>query len=334
MEKYFITGSTGFIGMELTKQLIGEDAEVHLLVRDASKVDSLLAPGVTVFEGDITDYTSVERAMKGCTHVFHLAAHARSFSKDPNIFDRINVGGTRNVLEAAVANKIIKLVYTSTAGVFGTTGTSNDATETSIKPGTYFTDYVRTKRLAEALCNEYSRKGLHIVTVYPSRVYGPGIMNESNSVTRLLRLVSEGKWRIIPGSGKSFGNYVFIGDIISGLIGAMRYGRSSESYILGGVNVTFDELFATMNSVSGKNLRLYHIPYPLLLFASCLMVLIAWITNKKPLISPGWLKNYLKHHRISSEKAMAELDYQITPLFDGLKKTFDWLYQNQIQHGK
>jgi NAD+-dependent farnesol dehydrogenase len=334
MEKYLITGSTGFIGLELTKQLISEGAEVHLLVRDASKVDSLPASGVTVFEGDITDYASVDMAMKGCTHVFHLAAHARSFSKDPKIFDRINVEGTRNVLEAAYANKINKLVYTSTAGVFGTTGASEDATETSIKPDTFLTDYIRTKRLAEILCNEYSLKGLNIVTVYPTRVYGPGIMNESNSVTRLLRLVSEGKWRIIPGSGKSFGNYVFIGDVIGGLTGAMRYGKSSEDYILGGVNVTFDELFGTMNSVSGKNLRLYHIPYPLLLFASWLMVLIAWTTNKKPLISPGWLKNYLKHHRISSEKAIAELDYQITPLYDGLKKTFDWLYQNQTQHGK
>ncbi len=334
MEKYLLTGSTGFIGMELTKQLIREGAEVHLLVRDASKVDSLLEHGVTVFEGDITEYASVERALKGCTHVFHLAAHARSFSKDPKIFDRINVEGTRNVLEAAYANKINKLVYTSTAGVFGTTGASEDATETSIKPETFLTDYVRTKRLAEALCNEYSRKGLHIVTVYPTRVYGPGIMNESNSVTRLLRLVSDGKWRIIPGSGKSYGNYVFIDDVIRGLIGAMRYGRSGEGYILGGVNATFDELFGAMRSVSGKNLRLYHIPYPLLLIFTVLMVLIAWITNKKPLISPGWLKNYLQHHRISSEKAIDELDYQITPLHDGFKKTFNWLYQNQSTHGE
>ena len=197
MEKYFITGSTGFIGMELTKQLISEGAEVHLLVRNASKVDSFLAPGVTVFEGDITDYASVDKALKGCTKVFHLAAHARSYSKDPKIFDRINVDGTRNVLEAASANKIDKLVYTSTAGVFGTSGASDEATETSLKPEKHFTDYVRTKRLAEVICNEYSLKGLNIVTVYPTRVYGPGILNESNSVTWLLRLVSDGKWRKI-----------------------------------------------------------------------------------------------------------------------------------------
>lgn len=333
MAKYFITGSTGFIGMELTKQLIEEGAVIHLLVRNPLKADSLAAPGVSVFEGDITDYASVARAMKGCTHVFHLAAHARSFSKDPKDFDRINIDGTQNVLRAAFENKISKLVFTSTAGVFRTTNKHEDAIETSIKPDKYVTEYARTKRQAEILCTDFSQKGLPIVTVYPTRVYGPGIMNESNSVTRLLHLVSKGKWRIIPGDGKTFGNYVFIDDIIKGLKGAMRYGISGEGYILGGENVTFDELFETMKYVSGKKFRLFYIPYPFLWFSSVMMVLIAKITNKRPLISSGWLKSYLTHRRLSSFKAIAELDYQITPLRDGLEKTFHWLNQNQEKHG-
>ena len=102
MNKYFITGSTGFIGKELTRKLINQGEQLHLLVRDRKKANELNLSGVTIFEGDITDYRAVEEAMQGCSHVYHLAALAKPFSKDISAFDSINIDGTRNVLEAAL----------------------------------------------------------------------------------------------------------------------------------------------------------------------------------------------------------------------------------------
>jgi NAD+-dependent farnesol dehydrogenase len=334
MNKYFVSGGTGFIGIELTKKLIGTGDHVHLLVRDKNKTKIFNQTGITVFEGDITSYSDVDEAMKGCSHVFHLAAHAKPFAKDPAIFDRINIDGTRNILEAALKYGITRVVFTSTAGTFGTTSEFDDVTEESEKPETYYTDYARTKRIAEKICDEYLGKGLNIITVYPTRVFGPGLLSESNGILKILKLYQKGKWRIIPGNGKTFGNYVYIDDVIYGHLLAMQKGKTNEGYILGGENLTFDELFSSIRRVSGKNYVLFHIPYPVLWMGSAIMVAFARLFNRQPLISPGWVKRYLQHRRLSSMKATNELDYQITPVQAGLVRTLEWLNQNEMKHGK
>lgn len=332
MNKYFITGSTGFIGKELTKRLIKQGEHVHLLVRDRKKAEELIQPGVTIFTGDITNYSAVEEAIQGCSHVYHLAALAKPFSKDISAFDSINIDGTRNVLKAALKCGISKTVFTSTAGTFGTTSEFDDAIEESSKPETYFTDYARTKRVAEKLCDEYIGKGLNIVTVYPTRVFGPGLLSESNSISKILNLYQKGKWRIIPGNGKTFGNYVYIDDVINGHLQAMQKGKINEGYILGGENLTFAELFSTIKRVSGKNYELFHIPYPLLWMGSAIMVSFARLFNRQPLISPGWVKRYLQHRRLSSSKSIKDLDYRITPFETGLTRTLEWLNKNKTNH--
>jgi len=328
MNKYFVSGGTGFIGIELIKKLIRSGNIVHLLVRDKNKTKIFNQSGITVFEGDITSYSEVDEAMQGCSHVFHLAAHAKPFAKDPAIFDRINIDGTRNILEAALKYGISKIVFTSTGGTFGTTSEFDDAFEESPKPETYFTDYARTKRVAEKICDEYIGKGLNIVTVYPTRVFGPGLLSESNGISKILKLYQKGKWRIIPGNGKTFGNYVYIDDVVNGHLQAMQKGKPGENYILGGENLTFDELFSIIKRISAKDYSLFHIPYPLLWALAAIMVSFARLFNRQPLISPGWVKRYLQHRRLSSLKATKELDYRITPVETGLSITLKWLNQN------
>lgn len=325
MERYFITGSTGLIGRALTDLLISKQKPVHLLVRSPSTVSFSPNEWVEVFEGDITDYNSVEQAMKGCTHVFHLAACATQYNQDPVIFERVNVDGTRNVLQAALKNQIQKVVYTSTAGLFPVTSQFEDANENSEMPSEFFTDYIRTKYLAEGVIKEYSKMGLSITIIYPTRVYGPGALRESNSVTKILKLISEGKWRLIPGDGQTFGNYVFLDDITRGLLLAMESEKAGGSYIMGGENVTFDELFHNMKAASQKNHMLIHVPYPVLWFGSSIILVFARLLGKPPLITPGWIRRYLQHRRLSSDKAIRELGYTITPLNDGLKKTMAWI---------
>jgi farnesol dehydrogenase len=325
MERYFITGSTGFIGMELAKRLQNEGKSLHLLVRSLEKARGLQNPGTTIFQGDLTDSAAVSKAMYGCTHVFHLAAFAKPFASDPSVFIAINLDGTRHVLDAALKHGVKKVVFTSTAGTFGITSENEDADETSEKPTEYFTDYARTKRQAELLCNEYLKKGLSVVTLYPTRVFGPGIVNESNAVTKMLDLYQKGKWRIIPGNGKTFGNYVYVGDVVNGHIQAMEKGKSGEGYILGGENVTFDGLFRAMGEATGKKHVLFKIPYPILWFAALLLVGVAKLTGKPPLITPDWVRRYLQHRRLSAQKSINEIDYTITPLVKGFNITSSWL---------
>lgn len=325
--KYFITGATGFIGMKLARELAMDGHEIHLLVRSPEKAKSLILPGVSIFEGDISDIRSIEKAMLGCTHVFHLAAYAKPTAKDQDIFWETNVEGTRKVLDTALKLGIERVVFTSTGGTFGVTGPNSDVTETSQRPKVFFTKYAETKRQAEILCQEFIRKGLDVITVYPTRVYGPGVVNESNAVTKIMGDYLKGKWRLIPGNGKTFGNYVFVGDVVNGLILAMEKSRKSEDYILGGTNVTFNEFFQTIKNASGKNFMLFRVPYPILWIAAALMTIFGSLTRRPAMITPGWVKRYLQHRRLSSKKAEKELGYSITSLKVGFAKTFNWIKQ-------
>ncbi len=323
--KYFITGSTGFIGMALTKRLVAEGNSIHLLVRSPHKAKELQLPGVTIFEGDILDVLSIEAAMQGCTHVFHLAGYAKPTAKEARFFHEVNIEGTRNVLEAAHKLGIKRVVFTSTAGTFGPTDKITDVNEGSIRPEKYYTLYAETKRAAELLCAGYKGKGLDVITVFPTRVFGPGILNESNSLTKIAEKYQKGRWRIIPGNGKTFGNYVFVDDAVNGLILAMDKSRPGEDYILGGHNATFKELFQTIRQASGKKYLFFYVPYLFLWLSSALMVVGSFLIRKQAMITPSWVKRYLQHRRLSSEKAQKELGYTITPLLKGFEKTYKWL---------
>jgi len=167
--KYFITGSTGYIGNELTKKLLTCSYPVHLLVRSEAKAASLQHSLVKVFTGNITDYGAVERAMAGCSNVFHLAALAKSGEKRRASFDEINIGGTGNVLKAALTLGVKWVVFTSSAGVLKLSGELESILEESGYSEKYFEDFIRTKATADRLCAEYVKKGLDIVIVLPSR---------------------------------------------------------------------------------------------------------------------------------------------------------------------
>src|SRR6476469_3271133 len=112
--KIFITGATGYIGNNLAKRLASEGHIVHALCRSANKSLLLQHSNIKIFDGDISDVASVEKAMQGCEQVYHLAAYARVWAKDPSVFFKLNVEGTKHVLEAARKLVINDIVFTST----------------------------------------------------------------------------------------------------------------------------------------------------------------------------------------------------------------------------
>src|SRR5262245_41317755 len=118
--RYFVTGATGFIGGELTKQLIGRGHQVVALGRYPEKATLLTTLGVEIHAGDITERESLRRPMQGVDGVFHIAAWYKVGVTEPGA-EAINVGGTRNVLEIARDLGVPRIVYTSTVGVFGDT---------------------------------------------------------------------------------------------------------------------------------------------------------------------------------------------------------------------
>lgn len=323
--KYLVTGATGYIGTQLAKSLVQEGHTVHALYRDESKIGELKdMKGVILKKGDIMDKDSLKNAAKETDAIFHVAAFAKPWDKDPKTFYRLNVQGALNVFEAAAVSGARRIVFTSTAGVISPSNGS-PSHESTPRMRDYFTDYERSKAQAEEKALEWTARGLEIVTVNPTRVYGPGLLSDSNGVTRMVQLYIKGKFRLLPGDGKSIGNYVYIDDVVNGHIKAMKSGRAGERYILGGDNVSFTEFFDIVADLTGKDVSMIKVPIPVMNMAARFMEIRANLTGKPPLLTPPWVKKYLYNWELSSEKAIREIDYRITPIQDGLSNTVDWI---------
>lgn len=326
-----ITGATGYIGSHLTQTLIDQGHSIRILCRSIPTQSLFHHPSIEMVMGDINNQSSLEKAMKNIKQVYHLAAYARLWAKDPQTFHRINVDGTKNVLEAALQAGVEKIVYTSTAGVIGPSF-EFPMREDIPRVIPFFNAYEETKTISEAIVREYVQKGLFVTIVNPARVYGPGLDCGSNPVTKIIELYLKGRWRVIPGTGEDIGSYCYIDDVVSGHIAAMDKGKIGERYIFGGVNISFNELMKYISQISGQHYRMVNMPFPILVISSKIMTRWSKWSGKPPMITPEWVKRYKYHWALNSEKAVNQLGYKIRPIEDGLLKTIEWLKTNRIKH--
>lgn len=322
-----VTGATGFIGAKLCLALAQNGFYVHALCRNLNHHNLPKHQNIFAFRGDILEEQTLNAAIKGCDEVYHTAALAKMWSKSNDLFHDVNVRGTQNVMEACVAHQIRKVVYTSTCGVIGPT-IKFPMTEEDPRIGGYPIVYERTKYLAELLVNEFVAKGLPVVTVNPSRVYGDGPITDSNTVSKMISGYLNGKWRIIPGNGENVANYVYVDDVVQGHINAMKYGRSGEKYILGGEDICFNEFFETVKQLSGKNLRMFNVPQKLIKYFSYLQLAKTKLTGLAPVFLPAFADRLKCDQKYSSVKAITQLHYQITPFKVGMQKTIHYLTNN------
>ncbi len=322
--KYFITGATGFIGTNLALALAGKGHQVRALVRTPAKATPLKHPNIELIRGELNDHNVLKRAMQGVDGVFHLAAYAKPWARQPTLYNQINLLATKAILDIASEIQVPKIVFTSTAGTLGPSGES-PVKENTPRLHDFFNEYESTKFMAEKYIKDYVLEGMDVSIVHPSRVYGPGSLSKSNSVTIMIKNYLKGTWRIIPGNGEKRGNYVYIDDVVEGHIGAMEKGQPGAQYILGGENASYSEFFHAVRQISGKNHRLVKIPVPLLVAFASVQMFLSRLVNRPPLLPPKWVKKYMYNWELDSRKAQQELDYKITPLAAGLQHTIHWL---------
>jgi farnesol dehydrogenase len=322
--KIFVTGSTGFIGSRLVARLASEGHTVHALYRSENKVARDLPSNIILFKGDLTQSGSLEDAMHGCDAVIHTAAFAGVWVRDEKVIYDLNVASTVLILKIAAEKGIRRCVVTSSAAVFGPSAGRN-LNEADPGPGHFFTPYERSKALMEQEVAKLVAAGQDIVVVNPTRLYGPGPLNDANSVTRLVKMYCEGKWHFLPGNGESIGNYVFVDDVVNGIELALLKGKSGSRYILGGENASYREFFSLLEKLSGLHYRLFSFPLPLMLGAAGAMTLFAKVTGIPPMITPGLVRKYHHNWMLSSDKAISELGYNPVSLETGLSATLHWL---------
>ncbi len=322
--KALVTGATGFLGINLCHELVKRGYSVNALYRSEAKAAFIKHKDIHLCKGDITDIKSIQTAIAGCDYVFHMAAYAEVWSKSQDTFYKINYTGVQNVLNVAEKAGVKRIVVTSTAGVFGPS-IKDAVNENTGRQVGYFSLYEKTKAEAEELISKRAAEGLNVVIVNPTRVYGPGLMSTGNSVTKIIKLYTEGKFRFLPGSGKSIGNYVFVNDVVNGHISALEKGISGEKYILGGENVSYTDFFRILAEISERRYILFRVPLYLMLIISFFMLVFAEVFGIKPLLTPGWVRKYNYNWVMSSDKAREKLGYEITPLRTGIAKTIDFL---------
>jgi farnesol dehydrogenase len=279
--------------------------------------------------GDITDKESLRTGMFGCDYVFHLAAYAKNWATDPKTYTQVNIEGTQNVFAVVKELNVERIVWTSTIVTFGCTPPGVIGNEQMPRYSEHcFTEYERTKTVMEREAAAWIKNGLPLVIVNPTRVFGPGVWSESNSVTKLIDEYRRGKFPFLLNWGRNIGNYGFIDDVVAGHISAMEQGKIGERYILGGENASLKDLFQTVDTLDGKKrfqLKIFRV-IPMLvaqyleLQAKCLGIY--------PPITPGWVRTFLVDWAFSCERAERELGYKITPFEEAVRKTCRWLDEN------
>jgi len=287
--RVFVTGSTGFIGSRLVSRLATGEHVIHALYRSEKKIPPGLPSNIKLFKGDITDKESLERAIKGCDAVIHTAAFAGVWHRNEGEIYHLNVDATRTILEIAAKTGVKRCLVTSSAAVFGPS--ENDALdETTPEPANYFTPYERSKALMEKEVWKLVQSGQDIILVNPTRLYGPGPLNDANSVTRLVKMYCEGKWHILPGDGESIGNYVYVDDVVNGHLLALEKGQAGERYILGGEDISYKDFFNMVDKLTGSHHWLVKFPLPIMLGTASIMMFFAKITGIPPIITPGLVR--------------------------------------------
>jgi nucleoside-diphosphate-sugar epimerase len=317
--RYFLTGATGFIGGRLARQLVAAGHEVSALARDPARAGDLAALGVTLVPGDVTESAGLAPAMRGMDGVFHVAGWYKVGVRDRSPGERINVQGTRNVLDAMAEAGVPKGVYTSTLAVYSDThGRMVD--ETYRHAGPWLSEYDRTKWVAHYEVAEPAvRRGLPLVIVMPGLVYGPG---DTSSVRDALLMYLRRRLPMIP-AGAEF-CWAHVDDVARGHVLAMEKGRPGESYIIAGPRHSFREAFELAERITGIPApRLQASPGAMRALAR-LMDLVGAVVPLPPAYAGESLRvsagvTYLG----DNAKAKRELGYAVRPLAEGLRETLE-----------
>lgn len=262
--KYFVTGATGFVGGVLAKKLREAGHEVHASVRDVNKAEELKGLGVKLFRGDVTDKTSMREAMTDVDGVYHVAGWYKVGVKDKTPGEKVNIQGTRNVLELMQELKIPKGVYTSTLAVNSDTkGKLVD--ENYHFTGKHISEYDRTKAAAHDIAKEFIKQGLPLVIVQPGLIYGP---DDTSSLRVALRDFLRGRLPMLP-SQTGF-SWAHVDDIVQGHILAMEKGKIGENYHICGEPYKIVDAYKLASQVSGKRAPMT-VPYQMMKVMSVMM---------------------------------------------------------------
>ncbi|MCP9468617.1 MAG: NAD-dependent epimerase/dehydratase family protein [Nitrospira sp.] len=319
--KALVTGATGFVGGAVARALVRAGYDVRVLTRPHADLHNLDGLTVEQVVGDLRDPGSLRAALKGCRHLYHVAAHYALWAQDPSIFYDVNVTGTVNLLEAARDVGTERIVYCSTIGAIGLPpGGGSGTEETPVSLSQMAGHYKRSKYLAEQEVLRLAKEGLPVVIVNPSAPVGAGDVKPTPTGQIIVDFM---KGRM-PAYIETGMNIVDVDDVAQGHLLAMQKGRVGERYILGGKNLLLREVFEILSAVTGVKAPSLKLPRLAVLPLAYLNHWIANMTGIPPRIPLEGVKmaKYKMHYDCS--KAIRELGIPQTPPEVAIEKAVRW----------
>lgn len=315
--RYFVTGATGFVGSHVVRQLIEGGHQVVAVVRNPAKAQELVKLGATVVQGDVTDKESMREPMRNTDGVFHIAGWYKIGVKDKSDGEKINIQGTRNVLELMKELGIPKGVYTSTLAVNSDTH-GKEVDESYHFTGKHLSEYDRTKWVAHyEVADPMIAAGLPLVIVMPGVIYGP---EDTSSVRTTFIQYLQRKLPMLPG-GTTF-SWAHVDDIARGHILAMEKGKVGESYIIAGPTHSLVEAMQVARDITGIPTPRTIVPAGIMKALSIVMGAVAKIVPVPDEYSAEYLRvNAGTTYIGSNARARRELGYEPRPLKEGLTQT-------------
>ncbi len=311
-----VTGATGFVGSELTRQLLAQGVSVRILRRAASRLDLLgeAAQHVEHVLGEVTDPPSLREAMRDVAQVYHAAAYIGFGGRhDRRRLHRVNVEGTACVVNAALETGVERLVHTSSIAAFGRPdqpGRSIDETA-EWHPSRMNTAYAVSKHEAELEVYRGIAEGLDAVIVNPALVFG--VSRPSENTRLIAERIRDGKIPAAPSGGT---NVVDVEDVAAGHRRAMRYGKTGERYLLGSENLSWKTIFGTLAEAFGVEPPRRVMSLGVATTLGALAEAMAFVSRRSPSFTRKLARNTARVYTYDNRKALEELGCSFRPFAD------------------
>ncbi len=318
--RVLVTGGTGFLGANLVAALVERGDTVRVLRRANSSLVALDGLPVDHVIGDILDPAAVDQAVRGCDLVFHVAALASYWRARREQVYRVNVEGTRTVMEACLRASVPRVVHTSSVAAIGIAPRGTIADETTPFDALSATfAYADSKRRAEEVVQQAIARGLDVVIVNPASVFGAG--DHYLNTGRIVIEYGSGRIPVVPPGGMCV---VDVDAVVQGHLLAAARGRTGERYILGGENLTHRQIAATIAAVTGRRAPRLVVPRRLLGPLARLVDAFNRISPWPPLVSGEQIRLSGEDFFFDSGKAVRELGYPIMPFRGAVEKAYRW----------
>ena len=316
-----VTGATGFIGSAVVRALLSRDADVTAVCEPGADAANLAGLEVRRIDADIRDPGALAEALRGARLVFHVAALYRFWALDPRDFYRINVDGTRNVLEQARAGGSERVVYTSSVGTIGLENVAARGPADETEPARIdhlFGWYKQSKYVAEHEVLRAAAEGLPVTLVLPTTPLGPG----DRGPTPTGRIVLEFLNGRMPGWYDTTLNVVDVDDVATGHLLAAERGLIGRSYVVGGENLSLHQVLSELARETGLPTPWLRVPRAAALFAAAASELVEGrLLRREPHVPLEGTRMAATEMAFSDARARRELGYRSRPAAQAIARS-------------